>query len=74
MKKLFILLLFIILFSCEKEVCWECKIQQTETKVIIQQYCNKTIDEITAIENSNTFVHNLYGEFYHQTCTCIQIK
>jgi hypothetical protein len=64
-------LVFMFLFSCEKDTtCWECKIQQTTTKVIIQEYCDKTNAEIENIEAQNTFNHNLNGAWWHQTCVC----
>lgn len=71
MKKLLFLLLIICLFSCEKVPnCWECKIQQTKTKVITQQYCDVTEDKIKEIEKQNTFSHNLNGVWFNQTCKC----
>ena len=82
MKKLLLLLLVLFLFSCEKQVCWECvtiKTDPTSTsltipegfnRILIEEYCDKTEVEIANIEKLGTFRHNLFGIPWNQTTVC----
>jgi hypothetical protein len=50
MKKLLLILLTVILFSCEKDsYCWEC-ITTTKTTYLNTQYASRTDTETTSIE------------------------
>jgi len=82
MKKLLLLLFVVFLFSCEKQVCWECvtiKTDPTSTsltipegfnRILIEEYCDKTEAEIANIEKLGTFRHNLFGIPWNQTTVC----
>ncbi len=37
---------------------------------VIEEYCDKTPDEIKIIEQQGTFDNNLFGYWWHQTTTC----
>ena len=37
---------------------------------LILEYCDATKEEIAEIETKGTFVHNLFGIWWHQTTTC----
>lgn len=71
MKHLLAFIMFIFLFSCEKEdPCWHCEMRQTKKTTLYFTFCDKTEEEIRNYEEINTFTHNFGGEFWHQTTTC----
>ena len=83
MKKLFLLIGLIALFSCEKgPICWECETIKTDpestsddipdgfVRVDSAVYCDITEEEIANIEKLGTFRHNLFGIPWNQTTIC----
>jgi len=82
MKKLLSLLFVVFLFSCEKQVCWECitiKTDPTSTsldipkgfnRILTEEICDRTEEEIREYERMYTYTHNLFGIWWHQTCIC----
>ena len=82
MKKLLLLLVIIVLFSCEKEICWECVTIKTDPastslaipkgfeRILTEEICGRTKEEIRNYEEMYTYTHNLFGIWWNQTCIC----
>jgi hypothetical protein len=73
MKKILIFLLYVFLLSCEEssiDPCYTCEMRQSKEKTLKFEFCNKTEEEIHHFEKTNTFAHNLNGEYWYQTTIC----
>jgi hypothetical protein len=69
MKKLILILFFVLIFSCKKEerFCWMCYSIDSKTQATINSasYCNMTPEEIQSVNKPEIIVGVTYRKCYN---------